>query len=336
MDIDYVITWVDGGDPNHIAARQHYKALGKKTHYESFSSERYIDNGEIYYHLASLLKYAPFIRRVFLVTDHQISLYLEDFFNDKLCDRSFIQVISHDEVFDGLPVIRPSFNARAIESTLWRIKDLSEYFIYANDDFFLNASIEKEIFFDHARPVLSGKWQKSETKRFKYRCKKFMEHISPYRYVRPNHALSQSKEAFLAGVEGDYFNVHHMPHPLRRSLLKKYFDDHPDLLNKQVSYRYRDIEQFNLVALANNLEILNDHAKIEKIHDFAYVDYVKPKQIDTALNMIKNDCATFGCIQGFECFEVDTRKKIHRILIEKFRKQLPQSVISMVESKLNL
>ncbi|MHC5305715.1 Stealth CR1 domain-containing protein [Bartonella sp. LJL80] len=336
MEIDYVIAWVDGQDPAHIAARNTYRASGNLTHAEAVSQERYQDNGEIYYHLASILKYAPFIRRILLVTDNQKPHLLNAFFDEGKCDASFIKIVSHDEIFDGLPAIRPSFNARAIESTVWRIKDLSEHFIYANDDFFLNAAIRQTDFFDQGNPVLSGDWAKPETARWKYRFKRLLELTTPYRYVRPNHAMSQTKAAVLAGIKGDYFSVHHMPHPLRRSTLSTYFANHPDILNHQVQFRYRDIAQFNLVSLANNLEIAKGTAKIVESKGIAYIDHVKPKNIETALHLIEQASVPYGCVQGFEQLEPAMRAHIHHTLIAKFQAQLPSAVIQMLKDQIDL
>jgi hypothetical protein len=40
-------------------------------------------------------------------------------------------------VFSGLEDFLPTFNIRSIDAVLYKIKDLSEKFIYFNDDMFL-------------------------------------------------------------------------------------------------------------------------------------------------------------------------------------------------------
>ena len=48
-----------------------------------------------------------------------------------------MHVVDHREVFAGYEQFLPTFSSRAIESMLWRIPDLSERFLYLNDDFML-------------------------------------------------------------------------------------------------------------------------------------------------------------------------------------------------------
>lgn len=146
MKIDYVITWVDGTDPAHLAQQKKYKQEASLAHKEATKSERFIDNGEIYYHIASILKYAPFINHIYIITDNQKPAYLNDFHLENKCAADFISVISHDEIFRDLPAKRPNYNSLSIESALWRIPELSEFFVYANDDFFINGPVTSEDF----------------------------------------------------------------------------------------------------------------------------------------------------------------------------------------------
>ncbi len=152
MEIDYVIAWVDGQDPAHMAARRQFAPDSARTHFEAITSERYLDNGEIYYNIASVIKFAPFIKRIFIITDHQKPRLLDAFKHEGKCDASFIQIVSHDDIFEGLPAVRPSFNARAIEGAMWRIPGLSEHFIYSNDDFFVNAPLTISDLYEDERP----------------------------------------------------------------------------------------------------------------------------------------------------------------------------------------
>lgn len=326
MEIDYVIAWVDGQDPKHIAARKAF-AAGGNIHVEATTDERYTDNGEIYYHIASVIKYAPFIRRILIVTDNQKPRYLDAFIAEGKCDPSFLNIVSHDDIFDGLHAPRPTFNARAIEATLWRIPGLSEHFIYANDDFFLNAPLNETDFYRDGLPVLHGVWETPENTRWKHKIRQFLGKKLPrYHYNVPNHRLSQWKGAVLAGMRGDYLNVHHYPHPLRRSTLEHYFSAHPDVLERQVSFRYRDAEQFNTVSLANHLEITRHGVGVSSPVGLAYVDVLKGKRTAGELEKIRTGATAYGCVQGFELFEPDVRATIHAVLAAKFDDVLPVAI----------
>jgi len=187
MQIDYVITWVDGQEPKHKAARQFYleqekaQAGGRLPNreearhgFEKTTKIRFQDNGELYYNIASVLLYAPFIRKIFIVTDNQTPALLHSFVDEGLCPPGFLQLVSHDTLFAAgadLPQLapaRPSFNSRSIEAVLWRIPGLSEHFIFSNDDFFINAPVRADDFFVNGAPKLLGRWQSAGATRLRY------------------------------------------------------------------------------------------------------------------------------------------------------------------------
>ena len=50
--------------------------------------------------------------------------------------------------------LKGSFNSLSLESYLHHIPDLSDYFIYFNDDFFVNQSIDKSTFINPEGQIL--------------------------------------------------------------------------------------------------------------------------------------------------------------------------------------
>lgn len=135
--IDLVYLWVDGSDPAWIAKRNKAKGV---TGNESHNCEaRWRDNDELKYSLRSIEKFAPWVNRVFIVTDNQCPSWL-DASNPK------VQVVDHSQIFpaDALPI----FNSQAIESVMYKIPGLSEHFIYGNDDMLLAAPVEPSDFFN--------------------------------------------------------------------------------------------------------------------------------------------------------------------------------------------
>jgi hypothetical protein len=94
---------------------------------------RYRDWGEIRYSMRSAFMNAPWLRRVYLVvaSAEHVPAWLN-------ITHPSIRVIYHHQLFDD-PAHMPTFNSLAIESVLHRIPDLSEQFIYFNNDVFLGA-----------------------------------------------------------------------------------------------------------------------------------------------------------------------------------------------------
>ena len=75
MDIDLVHLWVNGNDPKWQAKRD--ACIGRPTERQENCKGRYADSGELKYSLRSIEKYAPWIRKIFIVTDDQTPEWLD-------------------------------------------------------------------------------------------------------------------------------------------------------------------------------------------------------------------------------------------------------------------
>lgn len=136
-EIDLVYLWVDGNDPKWQA--KHNAVIGKTVEKSSVNCEgRYANHDELMYSLRSVEMYAPWIRKIFIVTDNQVPLWL-DTSNPK------VRIIDHKEIMPEKCL--PCFNSSVIEHFICRIPGLAEHFLYANDDMYLNRKVIPETFF---------------------------------------------------------------------------------------------------------------------------------------------------------------------------------------------
>jgi hypothetical protein len=136
--IDAVYTWVDHSDP--AWAKLYDEAMGgKAAQYDANNISRFHNNEELKYSLRSLHTYAPWFNKIYIVTNCRKPHWAEEA-NDK------IVWVDHAEILPESAL--PTFNSHTIESALHKIPDLSEHFVYFNDDMFLAKPIEKEFFFD--------------------------------------------------------------------------------------------------------------------------------------------------------------------------------------------
>lgn len=71
MKIDAVITWVDGDDPAHKAKRMKYASSEVLGAADKAADTRFSDLGEIFWCVASLNRFAPWLNRIYIVTDAQ-------------------------------------------------------------------------------------------------------------------------------------------------------------------------------------------------------------------------------------------------------------------------
>lgn len=138
--IDLVYAWVDGSDPEWREKRDRYMPERPKTgpSPQSRSESRWRDNDELLYSLRSVELYAPWVNRIFIITDGQCPKWLNT-------EHPKIKIIDHSEILpaDALPV----FSSHAIESCIYKIPGLSEHFIFGNDDTFFGAPTTPDIFF---------------------------------------------------------------------------------------------------------------------------------------------------------------------------------------------
>ena len=136
--IDFIITWVDGSDPEWQAEKAKYK----DTKGDSRNS-RYRDWDTLRYLLRSIEKNAPWVNKVYLVTCGHLPKWLNT-------NNSKLVLIKHE---DYIPEeFLPTFSSRTIDMNFHRIESLSEHFVYFNDDMILLKPVKKEDFFYKGLP----------------------------------------------------------------------------------------------------------------------------------------------------------------------------------------
>ena len=75
--VDAVITWVDGSDKDLIKKKAEYLNSEKESKIQNVKT-RYNQVGEIEFVIKSIIKFAPFINNIFIVTDGQSPKIIDD------------------------------------------------------------------------------------------------------------------------------------------------------------------------------------------------------------------------------------------------------------------
>lgn len=261
--IDAVILWVDGNDEKHKAKIQPFVKDKVNINSKKFRT-RFDQVNEIKFTIDSILKYASFIRNIYIITDEQTPSFLREE-SDKNNYKN-VSIIDHSVIFSDYEEFLPTFNCRPIETSLYRIPNLAEHFIYFNDDFFLINQTKPSDFFKNGFPVLRGKWQKFDKDIFYKRFKK----------VRYGHKSAQQKAAQLVGFK-KYYNFRHTPHPLRKSTFENYFKENPEVFIENVKHKFRYKTQFTPQGLANHIELKNETCFLKSDLQLMYFrSYKKP------------------------------------------------------------
>jgi hypothetical protein len=137
FEIDLVFSWVDGTSSEFQRLRaQRMKAYVVGDGDDSEARYRQID--ELKYALRSVNLFAPWVRRIFIVTDSPRPQWL--------AEHPRVTIVRSEEFFADTSVL-PTHNSHAVESQLHNIEGLSEYFLYSNDDMFFGRPVRPEMFF---------------------------------------------------------------------------------------------------------------------------------------------------------------------------------------------
>ena len=256
--IDIIITWVDGNDPVWQAEKDRYsgKTSGdtRQKRYREWDSLKYLFRG--------IEKFAPWVNRVFLVTCGHLPEWLNT-------ENPKFRHIRHS---DYIPAeYLPTFSSRPIDMNFHRIEELSEHFIYFNDDMFLIRPVEPSDFFENGLPcdsaiqdVICPKWRTDDkqlgadhlfsavfydtavlNRNFK---KKSVIRKNRGKWFSPKYGRDNFKNLLL--MRWNYFTGFksvHYPYSYLTSTYRDVWAAEPDMLSAACAHRFRtptDVNHF--------------------------------------------------------------------------------------------
>lgn len=315
--IDAVITWVNGNDDAHINKMLSFikdKQLVTKKNFRT----RFDQVEEIKYSIDSILKFAPFIRNIFIVTDNQTPSFLNNQEDSK--KYSNVSIVDHKVIFKGFEEFLPTFSSRPIETQLYKIPNLAEHFLYFNDDMFLIDNVVVNDFFIEGKPVLRGEWSKLYKNVIKKKVKgKIKKKLKIKQKKRPNHQLAQQQGAIINGFD-KYYRFDHTPSPLRKSTFEKIFSINKDLELRNIRHRFRNIEQFIPQGLANHFEIKNNTCTLKNDFQINYIECNKTSYLEAKLKLkLTKKNTLFLCLQSLDQSSQKSLKYILDWLTEKIK-----------------
>lgn len=250
--IDFVVTWVDGSDPDWRAKKSKYDSALTTSENIMNSDKAYREWGTFKYWFRGIEKFAPWVNKVYLVTDNQKPSWL-NINSDKLV------LIDHKDIInnDFLPV----FSANPIESNIHRISGLSEYFVFFNDDMYLTAPVKPTDFFsEEGLPKYNTALSPIIPKR--YGTGNFqindMEIVTSYfsrneilkngRFFDPKQGLKNIIKSLLY-KNGQFicgFWESHLPYPLLKSTMELVWEKEKDVLERTSASRFRNPSDTNI------------------------------------------------------------------------------------------
>ena len=250
--IDFVVTWVDGNDEKWRLKKAKYDGSINTSKYSMNSEKAYREWGTFKYWFRGVEKFAPWVNKVYLVTDNQKPDWL-NINSDKLV------LIDHKEIINN--EFLPVFSSNAIECNIHRIPGLSEHFVIFNDDMYLTSPVSPDDFFsDEGLPKYNTALAPITTERYgtghfqmndmgiitSHFTRK--EILKNGQFFSPKQGIKQivktllySNAKFICG-----FWESHLPYPLLKSTFELVWEKESDALNKTSSNRFRDPSDTNV------------------------------------------------------------------------------------------
>lgn len=255
MKIDFVITWVDGNDPEWIQQYNHYCPSEKKL--SDTREIRYRDSGLLKYWFRGVEKNASWVNKIYFVTFGHIPSWL----NTK-CDK--LIVVNHSDYIPKKYL--PVFSSHPIEFFMHKIPELSENFVYFNDDMFLIDKINQNFFFDKngypKETIALSALSKGEIEHI--RLNNILEINRTYskkrvikKYKKQWYSLKNGKQVIrtlcLDKLFNDFTGIYdsHLPQPYLKSSFEKAWILYKDSIEKTVQNKFRSQMDVNHWIIKN-------------------------------------------------------------------------------------
>lgn len=315
MKIDAVITWVDGNDPVHRQKRREYATAQMLESIDVAGDTRFVEVGEIVWCVASLNRFAPWLNKIYIVTDGQ-DPGLEPFLKRNFPDGYIpVEIIDHKTIFRDYEEYLPTFNSISLEAMTWRIPGLSDCFIEFNDDLMLAAPVsETDFFTEDGKVVCYGHKASSMltrlTRRFKY--DRFGRRLVTTKGTHMNAAE-------VAGQRNWYIRMGHMQKALRRDFYEAFYTSHPDILVRNISHRFRHADQFNSQGLQYAKLYMAGQCVLRPYKDLLFFFQPKKKNgyFEKKMAALQAFRGKFICFNSIDMLEEEQRRLLFRWISEK-------------------
>ena len=247
--IDFVVTWVNGKDKKLQKKRNKY--IRTINTYEDMTNERSYRNWDLFrYWFRGVEKFAPWVNKVYLVVDDQIPSWINKN-NPKLV------IVDHKDYIPN--EMLPVFNSNAIECNLYKIPNLSEYFVNFNDDMYITSKTNPVDFFKKNLPCDIAVFNPiipsfGGTSNFqinnmeiinKYFSKKEVlknSRVLSIKYGLDNiRTLLQMPSKFIVG-----FFEPQMPESLLKSTFAEVWNKEPNILQNTLNSKFRSKNDINI------------------------------------------------------------------------------------------
>ena len=246
--IDFVIIWVDGNDKEWQNEKKKYSTSKS----EDSRNIRYRDWENLKFIFRGIEKFAPWVNKVHFITCGHLPKWLNTNYDQ-------INIVKHSDYIPDKYL--PTFSANPIELNLHRIEELSEKFVFFNDDMFLLNKVEEKDFFNNNLPCESAILNATSPA-----GNDIMEYVffNDWNIINRNFDKNTSiKNNFFKWFNFKYginilrtvalmpwtnflgFKFTHLPTSFLKSTFDEIWDKEYDILDKTCEHKFRSKEDVN-------------------------------------------------------------------------------------------
>lgn len=297
--MDFIIAWVDGNDPAWQKDMRKYKndAFGD-TH-----TARFRNWENLHYWFRGIEKFAPWVDKIHFVTWGHLPKWLNR-------EHPKLNVIQHQ---DYIPAhYLPTFNSRTIDLNFHRIEDLSEEYVYFNDDMFLISPLRKESFFWKKKPCDMGvSAMISSVNDFQRTILKnaitINKHFQRKKMIRENlsnwfnlkYGLTANlKNLFFYFIQGDTqsgFKNFHLPQASRKETLKRLWKEEPAVMDQACRNAFRNYSTVNQYV-QRYWQLASNEFHPVNLNERGKTWHLREERVEKAAEFIRNQEKPMVCI----------------------------------------
>ena len=301
--IDIVIPFYNDYDEKWRNVLNKYMVEENSDDRQVTGEERYRDWDCFKYWFRCVEKNCKWVNKVFLLvaSKTQVPKWLKTK-NPKL------RIVLHEEFIPK--ELLPTFNTFTIEVFINKIKDLSDNYVYCNDDFYFLNPTEKEMFFINDIPVFTDKKQKFE---------KFgawwLESSDGTFYNILNNGMDLQYE--ICGDKAHWYALDHIPVAHKKNfeteIVDKYYDR---FINANKTSKFRSKEMYSSHVFICLYRDLKTHYVLSNNNSYLVT---VTKDIDFEEH---KDCKTV-CFNDTEQLKKEDFEEVKNKMVNFFEKRFP-------------
>ena len=290
-DIDLVITYLNNNDKKWQRDYKTYSKIEKKK-YNPFDV-RFRDWNNFKYVLRSIANYMSFIKNLYIVVsdESQIPEYV---------NTDTTKIIFHKDIIPEKYL--PTFNSNTIELFIYKIPELSENFLYTNDDIFITNNISVNDFYDNEMNPKIDVFEKRITRNNVY--------INSLRNTQ-ELVLNEHNITFKSNLS--LLRSNHSINPMKKSMWEYYWDKYKNEMSNSIT-RFRDKSNITQ-ELSNYHFFIKDKNNVTK-RNTRYFSFINSTTYDLE-NLINDKNITAICINDNGVIDFDIYKTEVNVILKR-------------------